>query len=257
MTNIHVILLAYVLDFRPMLSSFMSDDVMLHMFVHSRHPGIAEACRETYKKYPRVIWYDYGINRGCGKSINEGIQASLNAQADVILVPNDDLIMERCDFDVMVKACRDHPEAGLITCNGYDVDAGKTLDLDFCFFGINRVAIEKVGFFDQNIFPAYYDDRDYLRRLHLLDVPIHNIGDTGVVHQRSATLSAVPALREQLQVTFPRNQMYYVQKHLGDLGHEQAEHPFNDPDLSWRIPYEERGNPYPAHQRHDQDIVKV
>ena len=243
--NVHCILLAYALDVRTLVRTVMADGVTLHLFLHSNRHDVVASCFDMQREYENVRWYNYQTNRGNGRSCNDGIEMALKEDADAILILNDDLTLTWDDFKRLAEGCLEHPEAGLITCNGYNVSAQLYHDLTFCCFGINRRAIEQVGFFDQNFHPTYFDDTDYKRRCALLGVKTHNIGDTQVVHQGSTTIRAVPFL----QKTFPLNQAYYEKKHGGPPGSETFVFPFNNPDLSWTISAQQRDNPYPEHQR--------
>lgn len=239
--NVHVLVFAYALDVRPLVNAVMADGVTLHLYVHSDRPDVVEACHEMTMCYSGVRLYDYRTNRGTELSFNDGVQIALAEHAEAIVIPNDDITISWTDFRRLAEGCVAHPEVGLITCNGYNVSANLYHNLGFCCFGINRIAIDTAGYLDENFWPAYFSDTDYLRRCKLLGVPMHCIGDTDIIHQGSATLKAVP----MLQSTYPRNEAYFRQKHGGVPGAETFLMPFGDPALSWAIPAERRSNPYP------------
>jgi hypothetical protein len=255
--NIHVILIAYALDVTPLVYRVTDFGVTWHIFTHSKNPEVLDAChylltRADFPLAKGIFLYDYQQNRGLGKSANDGIIEALYDNAEVIIIPNDDVLMERADFDKLVQETALHPECGLVFCNGYDRKHEQVEDLKFGVFGINRIALETVGYFDQNL-PDYFCDCDYLYRCALARIQIHHV-DTSIVHLGSATLDAVPALREQLQRTFPADNAYFRRKWGGEPYHETFSHPFNDPTLSYVIPAENRDNPYPAHRRPEQEL---
>lgn len=252
--SVHVILIAYALDIRPMVRSFMSDDVTLHLFIHSDRFEVVKACQIIESEYPNVILYNYFTNRGLGKSCNEGIYNALNAHADVIIVPNDDVQLDRADFDRLLRGCLDHPECGLIQCYGFNADLTRQQPMGFSCFGINRTMVERVGYFDRNL-PDYFCDCDYGRRGFLAGVPTHNIGETNVVHTGSATIEAVPKLKVNLQITFPADSAYYERKWGGQPGAETFVTPFNEGG-SLRIGEDTWDCPYPAQQRSDAEIAR-
>lgn len=256
--KVHVILLCYAIDVTPLIESVDGSDVIWHIFMHSRRREMVEPLKNSsviariYDEH-RMWMYDYGFNRGLGASCNKGVIDAIShcTDTDTIIIPNDDLVWTRADFDRLVQGCVDHRDAGLIFCNGYQ--SGMLQDLNFGCFGINPIALETVGYFDES-FPDYFCDRDMLRRCELLGVKIHSIGDTDIIHQGSGTLNAVPAIAEQVQRTFPLDNAHYISKHGGTNSQEKFLHPFNDASLSWRIPAEDRHDPYPGHRRAEEEL---
>ena len=78
----------------------------------------------------------------------------------------------------------------------------------WCAFALGDKVVEEVGLFDEAIYPAYFEDNDYQRRVLnagmevvQADVPVH--------HANSSTL-AEHANRNY--VTFPENAAYYGEK---------------------------------------------
>jgi GT2 family glycosyltransferase len=61
----------------------------------------------------------------------------------------------------------------------------------FSCYGIRDSLIEKVGYFDEDISPgyAYFEDNDYMRRLHLAGIdPVES--EASATHDTSSTLKA-------------------------------------------------------------------
>lgn len=100
-----------------------------------------------------------------------------------------------------------------------------TLD-GFSAFGINREALERVGYFDENFVPAYCEDADYEYRCKLAHVPIYTL-NAGLSHNRSATIKE-ERYRLGNDRTYPLNNAYFRQKWGGPLrGGETYETPFD------------------------------
>jgi GT2 family glycosyltransferase len=102
-----------------------------------------------------------------------------------------------------------------------------------------------VGYFDQNFWPAYFEDADYFRRLELSGVP--NLWDERILleHNRSQTVRADFLLRKLHDERTRRNETYYIRKWgrfagLGWTGRATRprtfNHPFNDPNIGCSIP---------------------
>ena len=98
--------------------------------------------------------------------------------------------------------------------------------LGFAAFAITREAVAEVGWFDENIHPAYFEDNDYARRIDMLGVPyIHVPVEIG--HFGSAVIGSDPHFRNENLRTFPLNQAYYIAKWGGHPGDEKFSTPFN------------------------------
>ena len=99
---------------------------------------------------------------------------------------------------------------------------------DWRVFGLSRDAVERVGLWDGNFFPAYDDDCDYERRCDLAGVPHHFITG-GTTHEGSASIKS-DARYAFLNATrtHPSNRAYYVAKWGGPpRGGERFTTPFD------------------------------
>jgi hypothetical protein len=148
-----------------------------------------------------------------------------------------------------------YQDYGLVSPLRYDIRSKKFDSAGFGFGVVNRIALEKVGYFDCNYFPIYWEDVDWLRRCTLAGLDICCYDETWVVHQGSASLSVTP--NDQHQETFKRNKDFYALKWGGEPGNERYEHPFNNPAFSLKIEAAQIDTPYPGYMRTDQSIVRV
>jgi len=114
------------------------------------------------------------------------------------------------------------------------------------FFALTRYGVEKVGLFDENIYPAYLEDCDWSYRADLLGVRRMALPGCLAVHggprdahapssagegwlSGSCTVNSDPVLREKNMRTHGANFNYYRAKWGGINGQEQYKTPFNDP----------------------------
>jgi GT2 family glycosyltransferase len=106
----------------------------------------------------------------------------------------------------------------------------------FAAFGIDRGALDKVGWFDENFHPAYYEDNDWGYRAHLAGVERSGLA-SGVKHVGSQTIGSSALYRQQNIRTFPANAAYYRAKWGGLPGNEVFTTPFDaGGDLrSWQL----------------------
>lgn len=113
---------------------------------------------------------------------------------------------------------------------------------------MNRRCYETVGVMDCNLWPAYYEDNDYHRRVNLSGLGIDYIGNPdGMGHFGSATIRKDPVANKANGITFGMNQAYYVAKWGGLPGEEKFPTPFNDPTLTikdWTLDQETRQRKY-------------
>lgn len=101
-----------------------------------------------------------------------------------------------------------------------------------------RDTIERVGRFDENFYPAYLEDTDYLTRLHLAGLPSpreNHLPHTWISDVDASDHGTEHSLRKQL-VTVDLGTLgaYYARKWgMPQPGHAWA-HPFNDETKDWR-----------------------
>lgn len=109
----------------------------------------------------------------------------------------------------------------------------------FDFFLLHSSTIEKVGWFDENFYPAYKEDQDYMYRCCLAGVQRMDIPGCSADHVRSATISSNRKYQMRNCETHTANLNYYVEKWGGDAGHELFSNPYGDVRYGlrfWRTP---------------------
>jgi GT2 family glycosyltransferase len=139
---------------------------------------------------------------------NLGVAASWNLAMKLTphapwwAIVNDDVEFGGGDLAALC-AEMENPTARVVTMDG------------FAAFGINRAALDTVGWFDENYHPAYVEDADYERRCRLAGVPIIPIRNPAH-HTRSATI-ADPHYGRQNGRTYPLNVAYHRAKWGGGV----------------------------------------
>jgi hypothetical protein len=153
-----------------------------------------------------------GHNIGVGASWNLGMKVTPTAPWWFIC--NDDLTWGPGDLARLDAAV--DPRSG---CLYYT--------LGMAGFALTRHTLNAVGWFDENIHPAYNEDLDYQRRARLLGIPEVEVGFSGT-HEGSATIMADPVLRAVNGRTHPANDAYYAAKWGGPKqGGETFSTPFD------------------------------
>jgi hypothetical protein len=110
------------------------------------------------------------------------------------------------------------------------------------WFVITKRGVQTVGWFDENIYPAYLEDCDWARRADLLKVRRANVPDVHAIHGDgvnggSCTIMSDPNIRGQNGNTHGGNFAYYDAKWGGKNEQETFATPFNDPNWpvwAWR-----------------------
>lgn len=93
---------------------------------------------------------------------------------------------------------------------------------------LHREVIERVGTFDENFYPAYYEDSDYAQRIRYefdhtfkwakIFIDVASMGNAhGITHGK-------------VRMDITPNQNYYIRKWGGMPGQQTYFHPFNNPN---------------------------
>jgi len=267
--NIHIITVAYglpegtehLLATRPVGKKHTFH---WHLFLHSQIEAVVAVCDSAAKRKD-VSYYPYGENRGLARSWNEGILEAREAEADVIMIANDDVLPGKGDIDAMAEAAVEwqfEPQkaegfAYMVTGRMYDLRNEEFSTSDFGMFALNPIALDTIGMFDEQFFPIYFEDKDYAYRAHISGLHAINVESTEIIHQGSGNINALPDLMEQNHKTFEANKAYYVKKWGGEPGQERFKQPFDDLRFCTRIAPCDRGAPYWGFERDDYDLVRM
>jgi GT2 family glycosyltransferase len=179
-----------------------------------------------------IIMDNWKENRGVSGAWNEGMKKSLQYGNNYAIIANDDVtfpantIRELYDTIRYTKAVTVSPnqnryEPGFKLVNGADF---------FCFIVDIKQLIENVGWFDENFFPAYFEDNDMHRRIRLAGLKNYIRTDLTVHHVGSATQNHDPEKPVTTNEAWDHNQNYYISKWGGMPDKETYSHPFNDAD---------------------------
>jgi GT2 family glycosyltransferase len=209
----------------------------IYLFRHSEDVNVKTIC-DIYAGLARVTYYPFGFNRGLAKSCNEGLIAAYDDGCDVVVTVNDDVCLRSGDLERIARAALSTGTLATPFDGGHETACA----------AIPRQALERVGYFDENFTPAYYEDVDWLRRAKLAGLPVEHVGGVGATHQDSASLQHVPS--EQHHKQFRANRSYYLKKWGGDRGEERWSVPFNNSSFGLKIEAKDRHNPYPEYARH-------
>jgi len=261
--KVGIITLAYSLPelLKKLFDTAISEEheVVFYLFGHTKNEEVRNLCLKLeHQLSPRVSFFDFQRNRGASASWNDGLVAASFAGCNVTILANSDIWFSEGDIDKLAEFAVAHRNNYMVSCAGWHDGFDKAFPSQghSCFI-LNPIALEKVGFFDENLFPAYMEDCDYSRRAFLAGMTEVNCADTMVHHYGSACIRNDLELAKQNTLTHQRNHMYYRQKWGGSNGEEIYVLPFNDPKFNHIITVDDRHAPYLGHNRVDQHIVKI
>jgi len=78
-------------------------------------------------------------------------------------------------------------------------------------FAIGEEAVRRIGLFDENLYPIYFEDNDYTKRAEQNNIPVVYL-DIPVTHDNSSTINSDPKLAQANGRTFSNNQHYFDTK---------------------------------------------
>ena len=215
-------------------------DLAILLYNNSTRQDIIDLCKEYAFEFNNIQLFDIRYNRGCSITWNDAIEYVYYLNSNVfssLIILNDDIEFLNDGFVKFVNIALENPYTPVVTGDGYSI------------ISYSRFAYEKIGYFDENIRPAYFEDSDFATRiqksnLNELDVRVgHN-------HLGSASIPENNLRDEFEQIHLPRTKKYYHSKWNNPVIYNgfpvRYDIPFNRIEEKFRITYWERKRPYPA-----------
>lgn len=184
-------------------------------------------------------WVD---NKGVSKGWNAGILNCEDALCTHVLVLNDDVLMSPGSVDILANRLDRNDGCILATGRNNKSLPGCSPENFHEFRGDNEAEspdyscfmirpeeyLNKVGFFDENFSPAYFEDNDSHYRINLSGHVAMNVGMAPIYHYSS--MSRLKPITNVTHDGFVKNREYYVSKWGGTPGQETFKTPYNDPE---------------------------
>jgi GT2 family glycosyltransferase len=181
-------------------------------------------CLELEKQGAKIHWHPENV--GCGPAMNIGLRAIGEEGLDYIIVLSPAALFHNSvqDFvDIIEERERKEQNYCYLTIGSYQTDLHAFATMKRC--------VEKVGLYDENFYPVYYDDTDYIYRMKLAGVAKTVIYDKIRICQG---LGMGVGRDKRIFAHYWANtghiQDYYVRKWGGPPASETFETPFNDPN---------------------------
>ena len=167
--------------------------------------------QEIITRENNFVIYRPEKNLGVSGSWNMIMDYSQKVNATHVLILNDDIYLGKNEQEIAQIIKLWNPE---FLCT----------ELNWCSFILSLEAYKKIGVFDENFFPAYFEDNDYFRRMLLGNVQmIFNAMLNPVIFRNSMTIAKNPELNNG----FEKNKQYYISKWGGQPTQETFITPFN------------------------------
>ncbi len=211
--------------------------------------GLAEAIAsvQTMHDWTPYVYPNWRLNDPLAKAWNEASQWAIDEDCTHILICNDDILFSPWTIDALVAFMDTNPQS--VLCSGSDrredfaadpyqimtmdkpTEIGVSEHPDFACFMIRPSTFKKIGKFDENFVPAYFEDNDYHYRIKLLGQQANSTLLAPYYHFGSQTQNGgegpvVPSY------VFEKNRDYFNKKWGGNPGQETFKTPFDDKSAS-------------------------
>ncbi len=229
-----------------------SADARLYVLANHLRLGTPEELRADLQRRCGLPVQVTAGARGVSASWNEGLRQALRDGADYLLVLANDVLLEESTIDrLLAFGGQSGPEVAVWCGVPADVPAaaepGWVSDgHDFACCMLRPDTLSRHGWFDENFWPAYFEDNDYYARVVLGGGQCVMVHAARFVHLHSQTIGHDPEVAMHVRNWWAWNVDYFRRKwgvpHPGSNREEVRAtyfpHPWNDPQrpLSWWPP---------------------
>jgi hypothetical protein len=203
--------------------------------------GLAALLNSLTTPVVPIVVPNWRLEKSVAASWNWGIDKAAAMGCDYVLVCNDDITFKNGSEPVAMAAfLAENPDYLLVggnDLNKFADDPSKNTEEtpDFACFMVRSDFPDHVGYFDENIRPAYFEDNDMHRRITLSGARTCQLGAAPFYHEGSRTQYANRGLPVVPPPQFERNRAYYVEKWGGVPGSERYVHPYNDDKYDYKM----------------------
>jgi GT2 family glycosyltransferase len=214
-------------------------ELTILLYNNSTKQDIISICKEYAFKFNNIQLQDIRCNRGCSITWNDAIEYVYHSKSNFfssLIIINDDIQFFEDSFIYFVETVLKNPDIPIITADGYSI------------FSYSRYAYEKVGYFDENIRPAYFEDSDYASRIQKMNLKEMHL-DLKTSHIGSASIPDNNLRKEFDEIHLPRTKGYYNKKWDNPVIFNgfptRYLWPFDRKEESLKINYSQRKKPHP------------
>ena len=155
-----------------------------------------QVCAARHPLVREVHVLQWARNEGCAVAWNAILRHGFGLGAPYVIVANDDVsfspwALHAFHSAVMQRLLKDRvPSSNLypaLRASMPNKQSGRHSGGNWSLFAFSRGVVERAGYFDENIFPPYYEDDDMTIRLALLGVPDLRVREASFVHAAKHT----------------------------------------------------------------------
>jgi GT2 family glycosyltransferase len=178
--------------------------------------------------------YNCTYNLGLAASWNFGMKRMMEDEDDFVIILSASAVFDK-SISYFIDAILEHENRqpmGRYICSS---------KAQLHCFAHTRIGVEVGGYFDENFWPIYYEDTDFIYRAKLNNMVGKMLSSTtDIVHSYALSISCNknPELMSLHQHNASRWNQYYINKWGGDHNSEIFSTPFNNPSThinSWKI----------------------
>jgi len=189
-----------------------------------------------------IIAIHFRENLGCSASWNYGIRKAIKKyDSKYFFIPNNDILLHPNTIDILIKTLGS-PRSILTSAtdvSGKVTHAQRVLKMkppaksrlteapEFSCFMMTKEAIDKIGYFDERFYPAYFEDNDYHYRIKQAGYKATKNSRALYFHYGSRTIKDNALIKTKANIGYAANAEYYDQKWGGAPSKEKYHTPFN------------------------------
>jgi len=195
----------------------------------------------------KIYLTNFPGNIGCASAWNLIIKCYL--MSPYWIISNHDIGFTPGFLETMVARAQD-PETGIVFGKAENYISAENKGIitlgSWDIFLIKDWAVHKFGLFDENLYPAYSEDIDYLLRTLVhpikktsVELPYYH-GESTDYHQSGGQTARVnPELKNKIDIARYLNEHAYMNKKWGPGWHwlDIYKHPFNKPDIDIKMTF--------------------
>lgn len=223
---------------------FFPDALTAFIIDNGSTDGTLDVLPHINLDYP-LIFHRFDSNKGVAKAWNTGLKMAVDKGFEYFLLINNDIIL-RDDCLVTLFSEYINNKYHLLSATNYrDSCSSAALDklnpkygifnpIDFSCVLFNKDVIDSIGWFDENFYPGYFEDSDYLARAWNDDLSTGRLNTAVLYHYGCVTNEQVPG-RIVNKSLFKRNSDLFIAKwgyhprlNKRDGLKHYYKHPFND-----------------------------
>lgn len=135
--------------------------------------GFTKLMQSIHEPCTVIVVDNYVNNRGVAAGWNYGLKKAQKLGYDKFVVSNDDIIVTEGQPSLLVNNLKDNDF--VMSSEG------------FALFALTQNCIDQVGYFDENFWPAYWEDGDYHVRIKRAGIRETVNTNLKIDHKRSST----------------------------------------------------------------------